>query len=447
MNNEERKELTTLFWRYLWSSILITLSGCLGNVVDGIIVGKLIGADGVSAINLSKPVVQLMMTLSLLIAAGGSMLVGFTLGKKELVRTRYVYTHSMLSNFLLSLLFTFVGIVLPLSVANLLCDNEHLLQPTLEYLQPMLLGAPAYMMMWAISLMISVDGSPRLASIAIIVDNVVNLSFDIIFIQLCGWGIEGSSTATVVGHLVGIAIMLLHYRNADNHLRFSLKHEQPEGMNILSQGTPLALASVCLTVLLFSANSIVLSSLGRTGIFIFAVCMNLLQIYNLFCAGTCRTLQSLGAIQVGKGDNEAFQLVIHKAFRFITISMLTTCVFAWIFPSVIARLFGATDEATIAECNRALRIFALSFIPFCYIYVLMIVYKLYGQHRMALFISVVLSLAVIPVLWLIARMAPEYLWYSYLLAYLIEGIAIYVLHKAFHVKFEIATGDQTTTST
>ena len=446
MNNEERKELTTLFWRYLWSSILITLSGCLGNVVDGIIVGKLIGADGVSAINLSKPIVQLMMTLSLLIAAGGSMLVGFALGKKDLIRTRYVYTHSMLSSFLISLVFTLVGIILPLSVANLLCDNEHLLQPTLEYLQPMLLGAPAYMMMWAISLMISVDGSPRLASIAIIVDNAVNLSFDIIFIQLCGWGIEGSSTATVVGHLVGIAIMLLHYRNADNHLRFSLKHEHPEGMNIISQGTPLALASVCLTVLLFSANSIVLSSLGRTGLFVFAVCMNLLQIYNLFCAGTCRTLQSLGAIQVGKGDNEAFQLVIRKAFRFITISMLITCVVAWIFPSVIARLFGAADEMTIAECNRALRIFALSFIPFCYIYVLMIIYKLYGKHRMALFISVVLSLAVIPILWIMARLATDYLWYSYLIAYLIEGIVIYVLHKAFHVKFEIASGDQTTTS-
>ena len=84
MNNEERQKLTTLFWRYLWSSILITLSGCLGNVVDGIIVGKLIGADGVSAINLSKPVVQLMMTLSLLLAAGGSMLVGFAIGKSTL---------------------------------------------------------------------------------------------------------------------------------------------------------------------------------------------------------------------------------------------------------------------------------------------------------------------------------------------------------------------------
>lgn len=46
------------------------------------------------------------------------------------------------------------------------------------------------------------------------------------------------------------------------------------------------------------------------------------------------------------------------------------------------------NNEVIAECNRALRIFALSFIPFCYIYVLMIVYKLYGQHRMALSLRV-----------------------------------------------------------
>lgn len=441
MNNEERKELTTLFWRYLWSSILITLSGCLGNVVDGIIVGNLIGGYGVSAINLSKPVVQLMMTLSLLIAAGGSMLVGFALGKKDDVRMRYVYTHSMLSNFIVSLLFAFAGLFFSLEIANLLCDNESLLKPTLEYLRPMLLGAPAYMMMWAISLMISVDGSPRLTSFAIVVDNIVNLSFDIIFIQLCGWGIEGSSTATVVGHIVGISIMLLHYRNANNHLHFSFRHESPETLNILSQGTPLALASVCLTLLMFSANRIVLSSLGGMGIFVFSVCMNLLQVYNLFCAGTCRTLQSLGAIQAGKGDDDAFRLVIRKSFRFITISMAVTCVLAWVFPTVIAKLFGAADEATIAECNRALRIFALSFIPFCYIYVLMIVYKLYGQHRMALFISLALSLTVIPVLWIVSRWAPNMLWYSYLIAYLIEGVVIYLLHRLTHAKFQLIDND------
>ena len=173
------------------------------------------------------------------------------------------------------------------------------------------------------------------------------------------------------------------------------------------------------------------------GIFVFAVCMNLLQLYNLFVSGTCQTLQSLGATYVGKADEAGFRDVLRRAFRFITLSMAATCVFVWVFPSSIARLFGATDETMIAETSHALRIFALSFIPFCYIYVLMIVYKLYGQHRMALFISLALSLTVIPVLWLVSQWAPHYLWYSYLIAYIIEGVAIASIHYFCHIKLQL----------
>ena len=76
--------------------------------------------------------------------------------------------------------------------------------------------------------------------------------------------------------------------------------------------------------------------------------MNLLMIYNLFLAGVERTIQSLGSIEVGRGDNEAFRLILRKSFRFITVSML------------------------------------------------------------------------IPVLWIVAHYAPSLLWYSYLIAYVIE---------------------------
>lgn len=206
---------------------------------------------------------------------------------------------------------------------------------------------------------------------------------------------------------------------------------------IVSQGAPLAVASICLTLLLFSANKIVLSTTGRTGIFVFALCMNLLQVYNLFLSGTCQTLQSLGAIQVGKGDNQGVRTVIRKGFRFISLAMAVTCLLVWIYPQGIARLFGCDEPEMLAQSNQALRVFALSFIPFCYIYVLMIVYKLYSHHHMALFISFALSLTVIPVLWLMARILPDYIWHSYLIAYAIEAIAIYVMHKSLHLRFEL----------
>ena len=80
MNQTEKNAFNKEFWVFLWSSILIALSACLGNVVDSIIVGNLIGENGVSAINLSKPVIQFMFTISMLLSTGAGMLVGMELG-------------------------------------------------------------------------------------------------------------------------------------------------------------------------------------------------------------------------------------------------------------------------------------------------------------------------------------------------------------------------------
>jgi len=441
MNQAENRKFNKEFWRFLWSAILIALSGCLGNVVDAIIVGNLISEDAVSAINLTRPVVQFMFTLNMLLATGAGMLVGVEIGKKDMSRSAYFYTLSMTACLIVGLLISAAGLFYPGTVTGWLCSNAQLFQLTFDYLSIMLIGAPAYMLMWALSTMVGVDGSPRLVSVAILIDNVVNLSLDIVFIQLLGWGIGGSSTATIVGHVVGIVIMCWHFRYKENHLRLLFRHLELKfkeaSSKIISQGAPLAIASVCLTLLLYSANSIVLGTLGRAGIFAFAVCMNLLQIYNLFLAGVCRTIQSLGAIQVGKGDNEAFRLVLRKSFRFITVAMILICIIVWVDPDVISRLFGAGEPTLLAESNHALRIFSLSFIPFCYIYAIMIVYKLYAHHRMALFISFALSLTVIPVLWVVSKFAPGLLWYSYLIAYIIEIIVILLLHKKYNVKFEL----------
>ena len=435
-------DITKQFYRYLWAYILVALSGCLGNVVDGIIVGNLISEDGVSVINLSKPINQFIFTLHLLINAGAGMLVAYALGQKKIDDARRFFTRALTLSLGLGLLLAIVGgLMFPHQTARLLCSNEQILPLAQDYMQVLLIGNPAFILMWGLSTMVGVDGSPRLVSLAVIIDNVVNLCLDIVFIQWFGWGITGSSAATVVGHLVGIAILLSHWRKPENRRLvpvFSTDGLAASLKRIISQGAPLAVASICLTLLLLSANTIVLSTTGRTGIFVFALCMNLLQVYNLFLSGTCQTLQSLGAIQVGKGNDEGVRAVIKRAFRFITTAMVITCMLVWIFPQGIARLFGCDEPDMLAQSTNALRVFALSFIPFCYIYVLMIVYKLYSQHRMALFISFALSLTVIPVLWLMARLLPQYIWHSYLIAYLIEAIIIFAMHKGRNIQFQLA---------
>jgi len=434
-------DINKQFYNYLWAYVLVALSGCLGNVVDGIIVGNLISADGVSAINLSKPINQFIFTLHLLINAGAGMLVGYALGQKDIPLARRYFSFSLTLSVGIGLLLAlFGGVFFIDATTRLLCSNEQILPLARDYAQVLLLGNPAFILMWGLSTMVGVDGQPKLVSLAVIIDNVVNLCLDIVFIQWFDWGITGSSAATVVGHLVGIAILLTHWRKPEHRrLQWSLANFQSSILKkIISQGAPLAVASISLTLLLLSANRIVLSTLGQAGIFAFAVCMNLLQVYNLFLSGTCQTLQSLGAIQVGRRDAEGLRIVMRKSFRFITVAMAVTCLFVWFDPEAIAALFGADHPDYIAETDDALRIFALSFIPFCYIYVLMIVYKLYGHHHMALFISFALSLTVIPVMWVISKQVPGLLWYSYLIAYLLEVIIIFALHRLLHLRFTIS---------
>lgn len=426
----ERKELSGTFWNYLGSALLISLSGCLGVLVDGIIVGNLINSDGVSAINLNTPVVQFLATISMLIAAGGGMLVGYALGKRDVGQARHIYTQSMIGSMVVGLCFTFMGIFIPGATAGFLCSNEVLLPMVTDYLRVLMLGAPVYMLMWGLSTMIGVDGSPRLASVAIIIDNIVNLILDVVFIKLFDMGITGSSLATVVGHLVAIAIMLTHFRKGTSQLKLQMQwNNLSVWKDIISQGLPLAVASICLTLLLFTSNKVVLAIAGSVGIFVFSVCMNLLQIYNLFLAGVSRSLQTLGSVLIGKKDYEGFRYILGKSFSFITVAMIITCAYVWVFPESLARMFGAENEALVEACNKALRIFALSFIPFCYIYTLMIVYKLLGENGMSLMVSFMLSLTIIPVLGIIAWFAPKYLWYSYLIAYIIEMVVIAAVHK------------------
>lgn len=439
----DKKAFNKEFWVFLWSSILIALSACLGNVLDAIIVGNLIDEDSVSAINISRTMVQFMFTLNMLLATGAGMLVGIQLGKKDIQQASYIFTISMVACVVAGLVIAAIGFYFPDASTRLFCNNERFFEPTKAYLQVMMIGAPVYLLMWGLDTMVSVDGSPKLVSLSIFVDNLVHLVLDIVFIKYLGWGIASSSVATVIGHVVGIAFMAFHFLSPKNNLRLKWRSvPQRYTLNstlkeIISQGAPLAIASICLTLLLFSSNHIVLSTLGRAGIFAFSLCMYMLQIYNLFLGGVCRTIQSFGSIQVGKGDNEAFLLVQRKSFGFITLAMVITCVVVWIWPESIASLFGADEGEFFSESSNALRIFAISFIPFCYIYTIMIVYKLYGYGKIALFISFALSLTVIPVLWIMSKVAPGLLWYSFLIAYIIETAAIFMLHKMYKVKFEL----------
>ena len=432
--------LRRTYFRYLIAFVLTALSTMLGNILDGIIAGQLIGADAVAAIGTSRPLTQGFYTLHLLIGAGGGMLAGLAIGKKRRDEANVVFRTVVCTMAAIAAVATTVGWAMPQVVTRFFCTDAAL-QPLAEpYVFWMMVGAFAYFGMYLMQTYVAVDGEPGLVTGAVVVDNAVNVILSVVLIKYFDMGVAGAAIGTVVGHaLAALLLLALHWRPRRDRavlgFRTAPSIEQSNNPNnrtilrIISQGAPLAIASMSLTALLYSANLIVMGALGKDGMFIYAVALNLLLVYNLFLAGACQTLQSLGAIEKGKGG-PGFGEVVKFTYLLLTVSSTLVCVFAWICPGVIASLFGGGKRPELlAATNSALRVFAPSFILFCLIYVHMIVCKLEKKSGIALFISFALSLTVIPVLWAFARFAPAYIWWSYLVAYVIEIAAIFVLER------------------
>ena len=418
-------ELRRTYFRYLIAFVLTALSTMLGNILDGIIAGQLIGADAVAAIGTSRPLTQGFYTLHLLIGAGGGMLVGLAIGKKRRDEANVIFRAVVCTMGVIATVATIVGATMPQAVTRFFC-TEAALQPLAEpYVFWMMVGAFAYFGMYLMQTYVAVDGEPALVTVAVVVDNVVNVLLSVVLIRCFDLGVAGAAIGTVVGHaLAAVLLLALHWARKSSAPRLNFSTSQPSNFStlrrIVSQGAPLAIASMSLTALLFSANRIIMGALGKDGMFIYAVALNLLLVYNLFLAGSCQTLQSLGAIEKGKGG-PGFGEVVKFTYLLLTVSSTVVCVFAWICPGVIASVFGGGKRPELlAATNSALRVFAPSFILFCLIYVHMIVCKLEKKSGIALFISFALSLTVIPVLWAFARFAPAYIWWSYLVAYFIE---------------------------
>ena len=418
------------FRMFIGSSILTALSAMLGNIVDGIIVSHLIDYNAMSATSLSKPIIQGNYTFYQLVGLGACILVAKALGNNDHKRANGLFSMAIVVLLLFGLAETAVGILCPGVVVDAVCTADALRDYSMQYFVPLLVGTPLFMAVYFLGGFTAIDGAPKLVSVAMVIDNAVNLTMDVVLIEVFDMGVSGSSIATLIGHATACAIMLSHYCGGKSQFVFQWNawRSLARLRDACGSGMPFAVASVCMTIYLYSTQSIISGALGHDKLFIFSVMLNIMTIYNMFVSGSCATMQQLAALQLGMGDNYGHRHTVYTAFRFLNISLAVACAVMCIAPQLVAGMFDCPEEL-MAECCGGVRIYGVAFWLFCVLYLLMVNYKLLRESALANFISFFLNLSVIPVMWLMATQFPDMVWWSNLFAYV--AVAIVVLSVAW----------------
>ena len=110
--------------QYILPGVLMTVAMQLGNVVDGMIVGNLLGAEAMAAIEISMPVLLLLQMAALMLAMGGAAEAAVFLGKRDMEKASGVFTASLAAGLAISVFFALFAPILPKPAAMLLAGNH-----------------------------------------------------------------------------------------------------------------------------------------------------------------------------------------------------------------------------------------------------------------------------------------------------------------------------------
>lgn len=427
------------FMKFFMPTVLMTMALSMSIVVDGMIVGNLLGPDALAAVNLVLPVTLIFNSLYVLFGAGGSILFSIALGQREKERANQLFTLSVVTMLASAVLVFLGGLFVCRPIAEALTRNApNLTGLVYDYLRIVMMVAPLLILVPGLVYFVRATGDIKVASATLIIANVVNLALDLVYIGKLHLGISGAALATGSGYLVGLGIALYGVIKAYELKLVAIPSSEAFSLikEIMATGVPSTI-NTCLNFFrLTSINAIVMLYLGSDGVTAFSVCTSCLSIVAMFVGGSAQTMGPLLGTLYGEGDMKGVRFTVHKAVTITGISTLALLAVFETFPAQITGMFGVTDARQIAIAVKALRIYAVS-LPFMgIVFVTMSVYSVIGFRKLSSTIALLEGFAiVVPAAWLLAKaLGPAGIWMAFVVGEVLTILTLLVLTKRIRKK-------------
>ena len=203
--------------------IVAQLVNGLYNIVDRIYLGHIegAGAEILTGVGITYPVILLITAFSNLIGSGGGPLAAIRLGQKEERKAEEILGVSASSLVVMSILLMAVFYILKTPLIYLFGASEATAVHADAYLTIYLLGTPFVLLTLGLNPFISAQGKTTMSMLTVIIGAVVNIVLDPVFIFVFGMGAAGAAIATVISQGVSAlyVVMFLAGRNSTMKLR------------------------------------------------------------------------------------------------------------------------------------------------------------------------------------------------------------------------------------
>lgn len=327
--------------------VLEQLLAFLVGLADTVMVAG-VGNTAVSAVSLVDSFFTLILLFFTALAAGGGVVVGQYIGRKDRARVRTAAAQLLLVLFCSSL---FVTLVLQLFCGlflNLLFGKTDpaIMAQCIVYYRIVMLSAPFMALYNGAASLYRVRGDSRTPMKTSVLMNVLNVCGNAICIRLLGMGVAGAALPSVLSRLVAMAILLRGTLWGELQLleRSLYRPVKQVLKNILSIGIPNAIESG-----MFQFGKLLLMSLISTlptaSITANAIGNTLGSLHLFLGLGVNLGLTSMISRCVGAKDYTQARKITYGLIRFVYLAQGAVCLLLMLAIPVINHLYGVSGEA------------------------------------------------------------------------------------------------------
>lgn len=329
--------------------VSLTVTG-ISVSIDGFFIGQSSGDLGLGAINLSWPILMVVVALSICVGMGGSINLSIFRGMGDEVKVRQVFIHTitllLVTGIGMGLLFYFLAS----PILTLLGATGEIHRLALLYVQTLCLGMCFQVIVQGAAPILRNFDEPMAAMGIMIANFILDTAMSGYFTYYLGWGVFGAAIGGVISQgLAFFPILYLLFRNRPLPRRHELPWHGPLVKDMLTVGASPAAMSVLpgITVLVLNIQALAYGDV--IGIATYAVANYALAFGALSIEGVSEGAQPL--ISYAYGERNQQEERFFTKWMFITnitlglvmmaILLLATPLLAYIFnvsPAVEAEL-------------------------------------------------------------------------------------------------------------
>ncbi len=340
-------------------TILMNLTTAIGSMADTVIIGQYLDDLSLSVVTFSTPIYMIINLLSALFAVGGCITMGIDTGEGNKEGANKAFSIAVEMLIILSGILFAAGLFFSGTVAGWLGAGEDVFELVRVYSRIILMGAPAFALNTAFAFFIRNDGRPTLSMIGMFVSIISDLALNIVFVGYLDMGVAGAAYSTVLGSVLSIFVMSVHFFSKKNTLRFRIVFDKSL-WRIIKNGASSALIFIYQFVTILIMNHLLATLAGTDGVVVYTVVFNLSTVALSVFEGISQTIQPMVSNYYGEKSFKNIKETMRLAF--ITTVLICGCctLLLEVFPQAVPVLFGIDDGAIVENAVQAVRIYAVS---------------------------------------------------------------------------------------